>query len=80
MINGKIQWLNNNNNNKKYRQTRNITKQKSVCCKGYTEEYDGQCTPNCANTCINSKCVEPEVCKCFSGFVIDKFERYWLYF
>jgi len=37
------------------------------CCPGY-EQLDGGCVPTCEQPCLNGECVQPEVCRCNSGY------------
>ncbi|GAB0089384.1 hypothetical protein DMENIID0001_039120 [Sergentomyia squamirostris] len=55
---------------KEYRtqfELRNETK--SICCNGYMEELR-ECKPICENVCVHAICVEPNTCKCLSGYEI----------
>ncbi|XP_073821676.1 nimrod C4 [Musca autumnalis] len=39
------------------------------CCEGYEKTEQETCEPRCREGCpANSKCVEPEVCKCAEGY------------
>jgi len=40
---------------------------RSKCCAGY-KEYMFLCIADCTSPCINGDCIEPETCKCSSGF------------
>ncbi|XP_061388995.1 protein draper [Musca vetustissima] len=46
------------------------------CCEGYEMSELQMCEPRCLKTCPqNSKCVEPEVCKCSPGYFSSFSER-----
>lgn len=55
----------------------------ATCCSGYTETPNRQCAPICLNSCVNGKCVAPNVCECnptpsesSPGFVGSSCNRY----
>ena len=41
------------------------------CCRGYEETEEGRCKAHCSKPCIHGDCVQPNTCKCQTGWLVS---------